>query len=329
MTLLHSFVLGVAGLVIAAQAGAIAQVEDYPTRSVTLISPWPAGGASDTHCRLLGARLAERLGKPVVIENRPGAASVNGVAAAARAAPDGYTLVWTGATALASAFTVYKKLPYDPRKDFAPVALVAHIPFVLVVHPSLPVRSVSELVDLAKEEPGRLAYASGGPGSPHHLFAELLKGMTGIQMMHVPYKGTAPAAADVIAGHLPVLFSDPVVALPLIRDGKLRALGVTSTTRWISAPEIPTIAEAGVPGFEAVGWAMVVAPANTPKEVVNRLHAEIKRIVESPEMQRQVVKIGMIPPATSPSPEELQPFINSEIVRWGKVVHQAGIAGSQ
>lgn len=208
------------------------------------------------------------------------------------------------------------------------MAQITHVAHVLVVNPSVPVRSVPDLIKLAKENPDQLSYASGGPGSPHHLFAELFKSMTGIEMTHVPYKGTAPAVADVVAGHIPVMFPDPVAALPLIREGKLRALGVTSTTRLASAPDIPTIAEAGVLDFEAVGWQMIVAPANTPKEIVNRLHAELKNIVELPEIQEQMVKIGMIP-VSSPLPEELQRFINSEIVRWAKVVHQAGIAGSQ
>jgi len=318
----------VVGLMMALHEGPAAQADDYPNRPVTLISPWPAGGASDTLCRMLGARLGDRLGKPVVVENRPGAGSTIGVAAAARAAPDGYTLVWAGAAALATSVTIHKKLPYDPTKDFAPAALVARIPFVLVVHPSLPVRSVPELIKFAKEKSGQLSYASGGHGSPHHLFTELFKSTTGIQMLHVPYKGSAPAVADVVAGHAHVLFSDAVVALPLIREGKLRALGVTTIARLASAPEIPAIAEAGVPDFDAIGWSMIVAPANTPKAIVARLHAELKSIVEVPEFQHQMIKLGMVP-VSSPAPEELQRFINSEIVRWGKVVHQAGIARSE
>jgi tripartite-type tricarboxylate transporter receptor subunit TctC len=217
---------------------------------------------------------------------------------------------------------------YAPKEGFAPVALISQVPFVLVVHPSLPARSVPELIDLAKEKPRQLFYASGGPGSPHHLLAELFKSTTGIQMTHVPYKGTAPAVADVAAGHVQVLFSDPVPALPLIREGKLRPLGVTTKTRLASAPEIPPIAEVGVPGFDMFAWQMIVAPANTPSEIVNRLHAELMRIVELPEVQQQLVNIGMIP-LSSPPPEELQRFINAEIVRWGKIVHQAGLAGSE
>ena len=328
MKLLYSSVLALTGLTMVIHAGSITQAQEYPTRPITLVVPFSAGGVSDTLCRMLGPRLAERLGKPVVIENRPGAGSVIGVAAVARAAADGYTLVLSGSTGLATSVTIHKKLPYDPTKAFAPVALISQVPFVLVVHPSLPARSVFELIALAKEKPRQLFYASAGPGSPQHLSAELFKSTTGIQMTHVPYKGTAPAVADVAAGHVQVLFSDPVPALPLIREGKLRPLGVTTKTRLASAPEIPPIAEVGVPGFDMFAWQMIVAPANTPSEIVNRLHAELMRIVELPEVQQQMVNLGMIP-VSSPPPEELQRFINAEIVRWGKIVHQAGLAGSE
>ena len=201
-----------------------AQAPDYPARQITLIAPWPAGGSIDTLCRALAPGLSERIGKPVVVENRPGAGSVIGTAACARAAADGYTLVMAGSGSLAISATLYKKLPYDPAKDFAPIVLVAFIPFVLVVHPSLPVRSVPELVTYARENPIKLSYASGGPGSPHQLYAELFKSLTGIEMLHVPYKGNAPALTDVVAGHVALMFSDPVVALPQIRAAKLRAL---------------------------------------------------------------------------------------------------------
>ncbi len=324
MKLGRVFLLALAGLL--SSPAAVAQ--DYPTRQINLIAPWPPGGAVDTLCRILGQKLADRLGKTVVIENRPGAGSVVGVAATARAAPDGYTLVMAGSASLATSVTIYKKLPYDPTKDFAPVALITRIPFVLVVHPSLPVRSVAELIKLAKDKPGQLSYASGGPGSPHHLYTELFKTMAGIEMTHVPYKGSAPALTDVIAGHIPLMFGDVVASLPLIKEGKVRALAVSSIARVPSAPEIPTIAETAVPGYQAAGWVMIVAPANTPKGIVNRLHAELKGIVGLPDIQSQLVKLGTIP-ADSPSPEEQQRYINSEIVRWAKVVHQAGIAGTE
>src|SRR5262245_13202832 len=318
--------LAMASLLSSLHSAAIAQ--DYPTRQINLIAPWPPGGAVDTLCRILGQKLTERLGKTVIIENRPGAGSVVGVAAAARAAPDGYTLVMAGSASLATSVTIYKKLPYDPTKDFAPVALITRIPFVLVTHPSLPVRSVAELIKLAKDKPGQLSYASGGPGSPHHLYTELFKTMAGIEIAHVPYKGSAQALTDVAAGHIPLMLGDVVASLPLIREEKVRALAVTSIARVPSAPEIPTITEAAVPSYQGVGWVMIVAPANTPRPIVNRLHAELKAIVGSPDIQAQLIKLGTIP-ADSPSPEEQQRFINAEIVRWAEVVRQAGIAGSE
>jgi tripartite-type tricarboxylate transporter receptor subunit TctC len=200
---------------IALLSGLPAAAETYPTRQITVIAPWPPGGAVDALCRALAPGLGDRLGKPVVIENRPGAGSVIGTAAGAKAEPDGYTLVMAGSGSLAISSTLYKKLPYDPAHDFAPIALIARIPFVLVVNPSLPVRSVGELIAYGKANPGKLSYGSGGPGSPHHLYAEMLKSRTGLEMAHVPYKGSAPALTDVVAGHIPLMFSDTVPALPL------------------------------------------------------------------------------------------------------------------
>ena len=317
-----------AACTIAAPAGSAAVSDEYPARPVTLIAPWPPGGAVDTLSRILAAKLTDRLGKSVIVENRPGAGSVIGVAAVARAAPDGYTLVMAGSAALATSVTIYKKLPYDPTKDFAPLAFIARIPFVLVVHPSLPVHSVSDLIELAKTRSGDLSYASGGPGSPHHLYTELFKRVTGVEMRHIPYKGSAPALGDVVAGHVPVMFGDIIASLPLIREGKLRSLAVSSLARVPSAPDIPTIAKSGVADFEAVGWVMIVAPARTPKGIVEKLHAEFNAIVAIPEVHAQMIKLGTVP-LDSPSPTEQQRFINAEIVRWAKVVEQAGIAGTE
>jgi tripartite-type tricarboxylate transporter receptor subunit TctC len=306
-----------------------AWAQEFPVKQILLIAPWPAGGAVDALCRAIGPKVADRLGKPVVVENRPGAGSVIGTAAGAKAAPDGYTLVMGGSGSLAIGPTLYKSVPYDPTKDFAPVALIGSIPFVLVVNPAiLPVNNVAELVKYAKDNPGKLSYASGGPGSPHHLYAELLKSMTGLEMTHIPYKGSAPALTDVIAGHVPLMFSDTVPSLPLIRDGKVRALGVSSAKRLPSAPEIPPIAEVGVPGFNAAGWGMILAPAGTPKPVVSRLYAAFKSTMELADVQDQIIKLGMVPVLSDP-PEALQGYINSEMTRWGKVVQQAGLAGSE
>jgi tripartite-type tricarboxylate transporter receptor subunit TctC len=328
MTVRRIVLFAIATLVTSLLAVPAIYAQDYPTRPITLIAPWPAGGAVDALCRAVAPKLAERLGQSVIVENRPGAGSALGTAAIAKAAPDGYALVMGGSGSLAIAPTLFKSLAYDPTKDFAPAALVGSIPFVLVVNPSLPVKSVAELVQYAKANPGKLSYGSGGPGSPHHLYAELLKSMTGIEMTHVPYKGSAPALTDVVAGHVPLLFSDTVPSLPLIREGRVRALGVSSAIRLPSAPEIPPIAEAGVPGFDAAGWGMIIAPAGTPKPIVARLHAELKAIVALPDIQQQIIKLGMVP-ADSAAPDKLQDFINAEMTRWGKVVRQAGLAGSE
>ncbi len=318
--------LALAGLFLLPQNSAKAQ--DYPTKQINLIAPWPAGGAVDAICRAVAPHLSERLGKPVVVENRPGAGSVIGTAAGAKASGDGYTMVMAGSGSLAIASTMYKKLPYEPVKDFTHIALGAKIPFILVVHPSLPVHTVAELVKYAKDNPGKLSFGSGGPGSPHHLYGELLKSMTGIEMTHVPYKGSAPALTDVIAGHIPILFSDTVPSLPQIKSGKVRALGVSTAIRLPSAPEIPPIAEVGVPGFDAAGWGVFSVPASTPKEVVAKLQAALNATLALPDVQQQIIRLGMIPGGPG-SPEDLGRFIDTEIARWGKVVRQAGLAGTE
>ncbi len=317
-----------AGAAVLPAATRLACSDTYPTRPATLVAPWPAGGAVDILCRTVALPLGTRLGQTVVVEDRPGAGSVLGVAAVARAAPDGYTLVMAGSAALAVAVSVYKKMPYDPRKDLAPIGLVARIPFILVVNPSLPVHDVAELIALAKSKPGALSYASGGPGSPHHLFMELFKTMTGTEMLHVPYKGTAPALVDIISGQVPVMFADVVGALPMVRAGKVRALAVSSIVRFPEAPEIPTVAEQGVRDFDGVGWVMVAAPAHTPAAIIDRLHTDLKAAVGIPATRKQIALLGMIP-IDPPPVAEMPAYINSEITRWSGVVEQAGIAGTQ
>jgi len=302
--------------------------EDYPARAVTIVAPFPAGATIDGTARMLAQKLAERLGKPFVVENRPGAGGVTAALAVAKATPDGYTLLMGGSAVLALNPALRKELPYDPAKHFVPLAVLAGGPFVLVINPSLPVHSVLDVVKLAKEKPGQLSYASGGPGNPSHITAETLKVMTGIDMVHVPYKGTAPALNDVVGGHVPLMFVDLLPALQLIAEGKVRALAVTSTTRAPSLPEIPTMAEAGVAGFDAVFWPMLVAPANTPALIVTKLHAELAAILATSEMQDWMVRNGTTP-APVRSPEELSRFLNGEIARWRTVLEQIGLARSQ
>jgi tripartite-type tricarboxylate transporter receptor subunit TctC len=303
-----------------------AHAQNYPTRPIRLISPFAAGGANDVLARALGAKLADRLGGTVVIENRPGAGAVIGLTALARSAPDGYSLALSGST-LAVSGALYKKPPFDALKDFAPVALVTHYPFVLVVNAALPVRSVPELVALARQQPGKLLYASPGVASSQHLYTELFKGMTGIELGHVPYNGTAPAVVDIVAGRVSLMFAAAAPSLPLVREGKLRALGVTSLARLAEAPEIPPIADA-VPGFNALNWTIVLAPAETPKPIVQRLHDELKAIMAMADVHEQIGRIGMMP-FDSPPPHELYGFIGAEVTRWSTIVQQAGLSGIQ
>ena len=306
----------------------LARAQDYPARFVTMVSPYAAGGGADLLARVVAQKLTDRLGKSFVVENRLGAGGVIAAASVARAAPDGYTLFMGTSTQLAIQVTLHKTLPYDPATDFAPVALVASVPFVLMVNPSLPARSVTDLIRLAKEKPGELSYGSSGVGGPPHLYMELLEAMTGIRMTHVPYKGTAQAIVDVVAGHIPIIFSDIAPAVSLLKEGRLRALGISSGTRFETLPDIPPLAEAGVPGFDAVAWTMLVAPAKTPKEIVDKLAVEVKSIVASPDVRKLFIDTGNIP-LSSLAPAELQTYLKAEIVRWGKVVEQAGIAGSE
>jgi tripartite-type tricarboxylate transporter receptor subunit TctC len=305
-----------------------AGAQPYPARPLTLVVPFAPGGGTELLARLLAQRLEQRLGKPVVVENRPGGGGVTGAVSVARATPDGYTLLMAPAPVMAINATLHKKLPYDPLADFTPLALLVASPYVLVVTPSLPVQSVPDLVKLAKNKPGALAFASAGPGTPHHLFPELLKGMAAIEMTHVPYRGSVPALTDVAAGHVQLMFSDIPPALALINEGKVRALGVSTKERVAVLPQIAPIAEQGVEGFDAASWQMIVAPARTPEDVIERLHTEIKGFMVQPETREHVAKMGLLP-VNTPSVAALQIFVETEIARWGKVVEQAGIAGSQ
>jgi tripartite-type tricarboxylate transporter receptor subunit TctC len=299
------------------------QALDYPTRNVTFIVPTGPGAGTDLLARILATKLTDRLGKSFVVENRPGAGTVIAASAVVKAAPDGYTLLMGTSTPLAINATLHKKLPYDPAKDFMPLALIATVPFVMVLNNDVAAHSVQDFIKLAKQKPGEFSYGSTGPGTPFHLYAELFSSMTGIQMVHVPYKAAVAGMADLMGGRLQVMMTDFASSLPLIRDGKVRALGVTTKTPAPAAPELRPIAELGVPGFEAAAWQMVVAPAATPKPVVDRLHAELKTIMALPETRAQIEKIGLVPVETG-SPEELQRFIQSEITRWGKVVEKSG-----
>jgi tripartite-type tricarboxylate transporter receptor subunit TctC len=304
------------------------RAQDYPNRPVTIVVPFTPGGAGDILSRMLGPRLEQRLGKPILVENKTGAGGALGTAAVAKANPDGYTLLMVPSGPMAVFPTLMKNLAYNPLTDFVPLALVAGTPFVLIVHPSLPVHSVADLLKYAKEKGQPLSFATVGPGIPHHLFAEVLKSMTGIETAYVPYRGSLPALNDVVAGHIPVMFCDLGPAGPMIAAGKVRALGLTTKARVAAYPEIPPLHEAGVPGFEGASWQMFAAPAKTPRPIVDKLHAETRTALAQPEIKEFIGKNGMVPMEDRPV-EGLQEFVKSEIARWGKVVQQAGIAGSQ
>jgi tripartite-type tricarboxylate transporter receptor subunit TctC len=308
-------------LVLAASANALAQ--DFPTRNVIFIVPTGAGAATDLLARILAPQLGDRLGKPFVVEDRPGAGTLTASNAVAKATPDGYTILMGTSTPLAINATLYKHLPYDPVRDFVPLALIATIPFVLVVNNDLPVRSVGDLVAYAKAHPGDLSYGSTGPGTPFHLNAELFSAMTGIQMVHVPYKWVVDAQVDLMGGRIQVMFTDFTSSVPLIAAGKMRALGVTTKTRAAAMPDLAPIADLGVPGFNAAAWQMVVAPSATPRAIVDKLHATLEAIMALPDTRNAITRIGLVP-ADNSSVEELQAFVRSEIVRWGEIVKRSG-----
>ena len=307
--------------VLAASVGALAQ--DYPTRDVMFIVPTGAGAATDLLARILAPQLSDGIGKPFVVEDRPGAGTLTASNAVAKSNPDGYTILMGTSTPLAINATLYKHLPYDPAKDFVPLGLIATIPFVLVVSNDLPVHSVSELIAYAKVHPGELSYGSTGPGTPFHLNAELFSAMTGVKMVHVPYKAVVDAQVDLMGGRIQVMFTDFTSSVPLIKAGKMRALGVTTQTRAAAMPDLAPIAELGVPGFNAAAWQMVVAPSATPRLIVDKLHDAIEAIMARPETREAITRIGLVP-AEKASIEQLQAFVRSEIVRWGEVVKRSG-----
>ncbi len=317
-----------AGLIAASAAPAWAQerAADYPSRQVNFVVPFAPGGGTDILGRLFGQKLSDRFGKPFVVENRPGAGTVTAAVQVAKSAPDGYTIMMATSGTMAMNPTLYKKLPYEPGKELVLVALICNVPFVLVVNPALPVNSVADLVKLAKERP--LSYGSGGAGAFHHLMGELFKTTLGIPMTHVPYKGTLPALNDVIAGHIQLMFSDLAPAYPLIQAGKLRALGVTTAQRVPAAPELPPLAQVGVPGFDWAAWQSVAAPGGTPKEIVAKLNGALNAAIAEPEVAKQLVALQFIPVGKG-APAELERFVQSETTRWAKVLQQAGVAGSE
>jgi tripartite-type tricarboxylate transporter receptor subunit TctC len=310
------------GIVTLTGAAAFAQ-KDYPSRNIKMIVPYPAGGTTDLLGRLVADQIKGGLKAVVIVENKPGAATSLGAEQVARAEPDGHTLLMATSTTLAINKSLYKNLPYDPVKDFAPIALVAAVPFALIVNPQIPAKTLPEFIAYAKATPG-LAFGSAGNGSPQHLGAEMLKSAAGIDIRHVPYRGSVPAMLDVIAGHIPFMVVDLQPALPQMRDGKVRVLGVTTSKRVAAAPEIPTLSESGLPGFELVAWQGVVAPAGTPRAIVDALAGQIKSLLDNPATGDRFAAIALEPLPGS-TPDSFAAFIKTEVNRWAAIVRNSGV----
>jgi len=312
--------LGFAAVVVCIAAGA---ADVYPTKPVRIIVPFPPGGPADGLARIVGDKLAVALGQPVVIDNRPGAGGNIGMELGAKAVPDGHTLVLAPAGNLTVNPSLYRSVPYDVARDFAPITVIAAVPNVLVINPQVQAKDVSELIAYAKANPGRLNFASPGAGSGAHLAGELLKSSAGIDMVHVPFNGIAPAVTAVVAGDVQVMFAAAPSALPQVTAGKLRAIGVASPKRIAAAPALPTLDESGLPGFDVTSWYSLVAPAGTPPAVVDRLQKEIARALEAPETKAKLASLGAEPIANTPA--EFAAMIKSESAKWGKIVKDANI----
>ena len=313
-----AFVLGLAASNAAAQTA-----DDYPQRNVTFICPFPAGGGTDILTRILAAELQDKLKRTIIVENRPGGGTIVAAQVAARAAPDGHTIFLAPVTTLALGPNIYKTLPYDTVKDFAPVGLVGSSQFGLVANPKLGVGTLAELIALVRSKDGQMSYASSGASTPHHLFMEMLLKMIGAKAQHVPYRGSVPALTDVISGQIPFMIVDLAVALPAINEGKVKIYGVTSTERVKALPDVPTIAEAGVPGYGGTPWFSVVAPAGTPRPIIDKLNGVLMTFINRPDTQDKMNGLA-ITPWTS-TPDELARFIPAEIKKWAQVVKDAGI----
>jgi tripartite-type tricarboxylate transporter receptor subunit TctC len=304
-------------------AAAAVSAQDYPSKPIRFILPYPAGSSNDFGGRVVAQQLADNIGQAVVVDNRTGAGGTLGTETAAHAPPDGYTMVMGGTGTLALSPNLQKKLGYEPLRDFAPVTLLVNTPYVLVVNPSLQVNSVRDLIALAKAKPGEINYASGGNGSVPHLAGELFKSMAGVRMVHVPYKGSVPGINDVIAGQVPVIFTGIASVIAHIRSGRLRPLGVTGSKRSSALPDVPTVAESGVPGYEVGSWVGALVPVKTPAAVVTKLNSEIVKVLAMRNVRERLVAEGLEPLGGTPA--QFAAHIKSESAKWGKVLREAGI----
>jgi len=312
--LLAALLLGCLPMAVAAQGA-------YPTKPIRMIVPYPPGGPTDVLGRIVAQKLSESLGQQVVVENRPGASGMIGSELVAKAAPDGYTLL-TNASIHVINPSLYPKMNFDVLRDFAPVSLIAQVPLILVVNPALPVKSVSELIALGKAQPNRLNFASSGNAAAPHLAGESFKIATGMQMQHVPYKGSAPAVADLMGGQVQLMFDSMPSAMPHVKSGKIRALAVTTAKRSPTVPDLPTVAESGVPGFDISTWYGVWAPAGTPKDIVNKVAAEMAKVLQQPAVRERLAALGAEPAGNTP--EEFAAYCQSELAKWSRIVRQSG-----
>lgn len=314
-------------LVISIAAGVVfavaAHAQTYPAKPIRLIIPFPPGGATDALGRTVVQKLGESLRQQVIADNRPGASGILGMELAAKAPADGYTLVVGQASNLAINLALMGKLPYDPVAGFSPITLIATTPNVLVVHPSLPVRSIKDLVALAKAKPGKINYASSGIGSPGHLVTERFKIAAKIDMVHIPYKGAGPALTDVVAGHADIYFTSPISAQPFVKSGRLRVVAVASAKRSASMPDVPTVAEAGYPEVDSTSWWGLLAPAGVPKDIIDRLNAETLKLLNQTDVKQRLMSEGADPAPTTP--EQFALFIKNEIVKWASLVKLTGV----
>ena len=316
-TLLASLAVAAAG---ALPLGALAQ--NFPTKPITIIVPFSAGGTTDILARIVGQGLTTELGQSVVVENKPGAGGNIGGSLAAKAAADGYTLFMGTVGTHAINQSLYKKMPFDPVKDFAPLSRVATVPNLLVAHPSQPFKTVKEMIAYAKANPGKITFGSPGSGASPHVSGELFKSMTGTDLLHIPYKGSAPAMTDLLGGQTSVMFDNMPSAIQHVRSGKLRPIAVTTAKRSPELPDVPTIAEAGVPGYEATSWFGMFAPAGTPKPVLDKLHAALIKVLNQADVKKKIAEQGG--DVVAETPEQFAAFIQAESVKWGKVVKESG-----
>jgi len=313
--------MGLLGIVLATITG-VADAQAWPSKPIKWVVPFAPGGTTDILARTVGDKLAIALGVPVVIENKPGAGGGIGAEFTAKSAPDGYTIMGGTISTHAINASLYSKLPYDPVKDFVPITLIARVPNMLVVNPSVPAKDVKELIALLKANPGKYTFASSGNGTSQHLSGELFKTMAGVEMQHIPYKGSPPALQDVVGGQVTMTFDNITTAWPLAKAGKLRALAVTTANRSAIAPDVPTLAESGLPGFEVGSWQGVFAPAGTPPEIIKRLNMEIVKILNMPEVKEKLIGLGAEPVGNSP--EEFSAMVKLEVVKWADVVKKSG-----